>query len=336
MTSAEFVRTVRSYRARIMANVARTPAERAAAPWSSIIADAAAGITSDHELIASSTVGPAYGWRSNYNGGGLWHQTPAFFIGMADTSGSYATWIATPVASRGAGSQGFLMATTDLRFPQGATRAAQQADFDRNSCAGAAQVCKRYFNNRPTANDQNTGDGWGLSNYDIARWHSFITKGAAGQARNGPTTFMDFAEIDLLRAEGLYRAGDYAGAAAIVNKTRTKNGLPAITAFDASSAVPGTAKTCIPKTPSGSTVSCGNLWEALKYEKNIETAYTAYSNWYLDHRGWGDLAEGTPLFWAVPFQDLQARGVPISAIYGAGPGAGNAPNSSAAKSAYGW
>lgn len=336
MTSSEFVKVVRSYRARIMANVARTPAERAARNWSAITADAAAGITSDHLVVTSTTVGPTNWWRNQYDGGGLWHQMPAFYIGMADTSGSYAAWISTPLASRGAGAQGFLMATPDLRFPQGATRAAQQADFAITSCQGAAQVCKRYFVNRPTASDQNTGDGWGLSNYDMARFHSWATKGDAGQQQNGATTFMDFAEIDLLRAEGLYRAGDYAGAAAIVNKTRVKNGLPAITNFSKDAPVPGTSTTCIPKVPRGTTLVCGDLWEALKYEKRIETAYTAYANWYFDHRGWGDLSEGTPLFWAVPFQDLQARGVPVAAIYGAGPGTGNAPNSTAAKSAYGW
>ena len=335
MTAAEFVKVIKSYRARINANVARTPAERAARNWTQITADAVAGITSDHLLVASTTVGPAFAWRSQYNGAGLWHQTPAFFIGMADTSGSYAAWIATPVSSRGAGAQGFTMATPDLRFPQGATRGAQQADFNKTSCAGAAQVCKRYFMNRPTSSDQNAGDGWGLSNYDMVRWNSWATKGDAGSARNGATTYMDFAEIDLLRAEGLYRAADYAGAAAIVNKTRVKNGLPAITAFDASTPVPG-GNACVPKVPSGSTVSCGNLWEALKYEKRIETAYTTYLPWYLDNRGWGDLAETTPLFWAVPYQDLQARGVPLASIYGAGLGAGNAPNSTAAKSAYGW
>ena len=31
--------------------------------------------------------------------------------------------------------------------------------------------------------------------------------------------------------------------------------------------------------------------------------------WYLDSRGWGDLPEGTALFWAVPYQELQSRGL---------------------------
>jgi hypothetical protein len=145
-------------------------------------------------------------------------------------------------------------------------------------------------------------------------------------------------ELDLLRAEGLYRQGNYAAAAALVNITRIKNGLPEITAFDATSPVPGGAN-CVPKVPVGpsfTTVACGNLWDALKYEKRIETAYTHYAPWFLDGRGWQELPKDTPLFWAVPYQDLQARGTPLEGLYGAGPGAGNAPNSSAPLSVYGW
>ncbi|MEP6834805.1 MAG: hypothetical protein ABJB74_15530, partial [Gemmatimonas sp.] len=138
-------------------------------------------------------------------------------------------------------------------------------------------------------------------------------------------------------AEGMYRTGNFSGAAALVNVTRLKNGLPAITAFDATTPVPGGAN-CVPKVPVApfNVVACGNLWEALKYEKRIETAYTSYAPWFLDGRGWGDLPKDTPLFWAVPFQDLQARLKPISAIYGAGPGVGTAAGSSAALSVYGW
>ena len=76
------------------------------------------------------------------------------------------------------------------------------------------------------------------------------------------------------RALHLRNQGKFAEAGALVNITRTKNGLPAITAFDATTPVPGGARGCVPKMPQGSTVTCGNLWEALKYEKRIETAYT--------------------------------------------------------------
>ena len=336
-TKAEFSRLIRSYSARLRANVARTPAERAAVDWPKVIADAQNGITADHLITTSTVVGPGNSWRQQYGTYGLWHQMPPFFIGMADTSGTYAEWIAQPIGDRGAGSNPFFMVTPDLRFPQGTTRAAQQADFLITSCQGASQTCKRYFINR-AGNDQLSGAGWGFSNYDHVRFHSWVTSGD-GTARNGNTIFFTKAENDLLQAEGLYRTGNLAGAGAIVNVTRVKNGLPAITDFSATAPVPGGPRGCVPKVPVApnfTTVGCGTLWDALKYEKRIETAYTHYAPWYLDGRGWGELPKDTPLYWAVPFQDLQARGKAIADIYGTGPGAGNAPNSTAARSVYGW
>jgi len=81
---------------------------------------------------------------------------------------------------------------------------------------------------------------------------------------------------------------------------------------------------------------CGNMLEAIKWEKRMETGYVHASSWFLDSRGWGDLPDGTALFWPVPYQELQVRGFSLDKIYGAGPGVGNAANSVAAKSTYGW
>lgn len=336
-SKANFVQLVRSYRARLRANMARTPAERAAVDWTKVVDDARNGFTADHLITTNVTTGPANSWRQQYLAFTTWHQMPPFFIGMADVSGSYAAWIAQPVSDRGAGNVGFFMVTPDQRFPQGATRAAQQADFALPSCTAANTTCKRYFVNRPGGNDVLSGAGFGWSNYDHVRFYSWNQNGDGSGARNGPTAHMVKPELDMLQAEGLYRAGDFAGAAALVNVTRVRNGLPAITTFNATAPVPGGAD-CVPKVPVApfNVVACGTLWDALKYEKRIETAYTAYAPWFLDGRGWGELPKDTPLFWAVPYQDLQARGAAVSAIYGAGPGAGNAAGSAAPVSVYGW
>lgn len=337
-TAPNFVRMVRSYRARIRANMARTPAERAAVNWTAVIADAQNGFQEDHFINTSSVVGPTNGWRSNYLAFTTWHQMPPFFIGMADVSGSYAAWIAQPLGDRGAGGTSFFMATPDLRFPQGATRAAQNSDFAINQCSKVGEVCKRYFVNRPAGNDVTSGAGFGWSQYDHVRSYNWRIAGDGTGIRNGPLLMMPLAELDLLQAEGMFRAGNFAGAAAKVNVTRVANGgLPAITAFDATSAVPGGATNCVPKVPVApfTVVACGNLWEALKYEKRIETAYTHYAPWYLDGRGWGDLPKDTPLYWAVPYQDLQARDTPLDKLYGTGPNTNN-PGSVAPVSVYGW
>src|SRR5215203_2244038 len=336
-SAAEFIRLVRSYRARIRANVARTPAERTAVNWDLVIADAQNGITADHMNTTNTVSGPFRTWVDQYESYGLWHQMPPFVIGMGDVSGSYAAWIAQPVGERGSGNQSFTMVTPDLRFPQGANRTAQQADFAITSCQSAATACKRYFVNRPAGGDQFAGSGWGWSYYDFVRFHSWKVAGDAGSGRNGNLPFFTKTELDMLQAEGLIRKQQYAQAAALINVTRVKNGLPAITEFSATAPVPG-GTSCVPKVPVSpyNVIGCGNMMEAMKWEKRVETAYTHFAAWYLDGRGWGDLAEGTALFWAVPYQDLQARGVAIADIYGAGAGVGTAANSTAAKGTYGW
>jgi hypothetical protein len=359
-TAAEFVKLIRSYRARFRANIARTPAERAAADWAAIIDDAQHGITVDHLNTTNSTTGPGAGWRRRYESYGLWHQMPPFYIGMSDTSGSYAAWIAQPMGDRGAGNVGFLTVTPDLRFPQGTTRAQQQADFAISSCQSASTRCKRYFVNRASGGDQFAGNGFGQSNYDFVRNHSWRVSGD-GTALNGDLVFFPKAEVDLLQAEGQFRLGNYAAAAALINKTRARGmdtvskadptatppkpavlvaaggGLDSITVFDATTPVPG-GNHCVPKVPVGNftTVACGTMWDALKYEKRIETAYITFAPWFLDGRGWGELPRGTPLYWATPYQDLQARGKAIADLYGTGIGPGNAANSAAGASVYGW
>jgi hypothetical protein len=365
-TQANFVRLVRSYRARIRANVPRRSTE--AVDWAAVVADAQNGITEDHYLVTSTTTGPTNGWRQQYDAATTWHQMPAFIIGMADQSGAYEAWIAQPLPDRGAGNNGFFMVTADQRFPQGATRAAQQTDFNWSTCETGGTACKRYFVNRTASNDNYSGAGWGWSNYDFVKFHSWNIRGDASSARNGRTVSMTKAEIDLLQAEGLYMlGGNDAAVAALINRTRigqdgdcdaagpdvpnngigthpvfstacvaVGGGLPGVLPLRTSAAT-GVMPACIPKIPNAAgVVTCGNLFEALKYEKRIETAYTHYAPWFLDSRRWDDLPKDTPLFWPVPYQDLQARGRPTSALYGTGPGAGNAPNSTAPGSAYGW
>jgi len=338
-TQAEFIKLIHSYRALFNSDVARTPTERAAEKWDNIIADAQAGITADMLEVTSTTAGPGGGWRRIYDGGNTWHQMPPFIIGMGDVSGNYDAWLKQGMSDRGAGNVGFFMVTPDLRFPQGATRAAQQADFKIQDCEIAGMnSCKRYFTNRPSGSDQYTGNGWGWSNYDFNRYHGWNTKGDNGTPRNGNLLFFPKAVNDMILAEGFIRKGQFAQAAALINVTRTKNGLPAITAFDGTTPVPGGAN-CVPRVPTGANgpTTCGNMMEALKWEKRMESAFTQFASWYFNGRGWGDLATDTPLYWAVPFEDLQSRGYTNDKIYGAGPGAGNAPGSAAAKSiSYGW
>ena len=96
----------------------------------------------------------------------------------------------------------------------------------------------------------------------------------------------------------------------------------------ATQVVPG-GTTCVPQVPSGTTVSCGTILEALKYEKRMETAYSSFGRWWIDGRGWGDLIEASALEYPVPYQEMQSR---QKSSYNLGGGFG----SSAAKGTYGF
>lgn len=324
-----FIQVIRSYRARLRANVARNPAERAAVDWAAVIADAQNGITEDFDNITDNTSGPDNDWPDQYMSFGLWHQMPPWIMGQADTSGAYASWIAQPLDDRGT-TGAFFMITPDQRFPQGGSRAAQQADFAIVSCDDVAP-CERYFVNRPSGEDQSAGLSWGQSNYDFVRFHTW----RQGQGGEGSFPFLTVTELNMLEAEGHIRAGNYGAAATLINLTRTTNGgLPAVTGT-VDGGLAGNA--CVPKMAvnaahsGGGTVTCGNLMEAMKWEKRLETLLTHFMAWFLDSRGWGDLPEGTPTHWAPPWQDLQVRRANIYSI-----GTGTQGGGAAGPSTYGW
>jgi hypothetical protein len=112
-----------------------------------------------------------------------------------------------------------------------------------------------------------------------------------------------------LAAEGYIRTNQFALAAPLINQSRAANGLPAVGIVDGTSPVAGGAS-CVPQVPSApsfTTVSCGNMLEAMKYEMRMETAWTGYMAWFRHHRRWGDMIDGTPLQWPVPYQEMQAR-----------------------------
>lgn len=362
-TAAEFTKLIRSFKARFRANIARTPAERGAVNWDAVIADAQAGITADWKVTTNTVTGPFNTWPAQTYAYNTWHQMTPFIYGMADKSGAYAAWIATPIATRGSGAVAYFQTSDDQRLPQGDTRAAQQADFALTSCTAAALICKRYFVNRQTL-DPAASPSWGGSQYDHVRFYSWRTSGSAGTGQNGPFPFFTLAELNMLEAEGHLRKQNFAAAAALIDRTRaacgpagagapgctarpagngdpnTGGGLPKLAGvvLDGTSPVPGGAS-CVPRVPTnannagGGTVSCGNLFEAMKWEKRIETAFTHFAAWFLDSRGWGDLPVNTPLHWAPPHEELTTRFRVGTQIYSVG---GPNPTGGAAVSGYGW
>jgi len=255
-------------------------------------------------------------WYAQHFASAAWHQMSQFWLGMADTSGSYAAYLANTTPST---RTQILIVTPDRRFPQGTTRTAQNAAPGTGS-AGQPFANTPYFRNRPTGSDI-AGDPLQVSMYDFWRGRAFQQA-----ARVGPYPIITAAEIRLLAAEGYLRipAPNFTEAINRINVSRVAIGvLPALNAVTDTLAVAAPAgNSCVPKVPDAAQsyrgVRCGNVWDALKYEYRLETAYTGYGNWFFPARGWGDLPQYTATQWPVPYNEMDARG---QAFYGfGGPG----------------
>ena len=324
LDTATYFGLIHSYKARFRASVARTPADRAAADWNAIIADANAGITADFNVSMNPTAGWDVIWpvQSYATGPANWHQMSQFWMGMADKSGGYDGWLATTPANRAP----FLVVTDDKRFPQGATRSAQNADTLRPNYRTFTGF--PYVRNRQSGEDQ-PGQPLQISMYDFYRSRAFFVAGRIG---NYP--IMTRAEIRLYAAEGYVRTGNSAAAAVLIDSSRVTNGgLPQLASVigDTLTPMPGAAA-CVPHVPDAAAAAgpykaskCGNLWDALKWEYRMETMYTGYGMWYFAGRGWGDLPEGTALYWPVPYQEMDTRRQVFYSAGGVG-GVGSAPH----------
>lgn len=328
ISQALFIQIARSYQAYIRANVARTPAERATVNWAQVIADAAAGITANLTPNMDPTNGWDMSWHAQLYSSAAWHQMSPFWTGMADTSGNFAAWLATPVSNRSS----FSVFTPDRRFPSTCTAATALTRGSLQTCgpvnAGQSFTLMPYLRNRPTGNDI-INTPMQTSQYD--HWRSRQLQQAS---RLGPYPIFTAAVLDLLEAEGYIRSGtvaDYATAAARISTSRVAAGLPTLVGagiVDTLALVPG-ANACVPRVPdiatNYTTTKCGNIWDAMKHEYRMEALYIHYGAWFLAMRGWGDLPEGTAVEWPVPNQEMDARQQPFYGKGGVGQPGGAAP-----------
>jgi hypothetical protein len=303
---ATWIRILRSYRAKFRAGVGRTPAERAQANWTAIRDDAVNGIITDVTIQAD----PVAGWFQQIMQqlaiSASWSQQTPFYIGMADTAGVYTAWLQQPVLSRNwaTAGGGAPLRTPDLRWPSGETRAQQQVASGGSTRTGPPSGTIMYLRNRPTGEDASNFT-WGVWQYDHHRFWGIRATGGTGT-----WVLMARAESDMLAAEAHMRLGNTAAAVPLINMYRMEAGLPPIPATnDHNTTVPG-GNACVPRVPVPApavTTVCGNVWEAMKYEKRMETQFTGHSQFFIDARGWGDLFADTPLHWPVPYQELFAR-----------------------------
>lgn len=321
LSAAEFIRLARTYKARFRANAPRNKAEAAAVNWAAVAADAENGITADFLVSIGGSTGWSIGNQSSqFHVSAAWAQLTMLYNGFADTSGFYQTWLETPILLRSPLNVNFTIRTPDTRWPQGATLAAQQAAGPIGTGQPAGYASLPYNRVR---SEWSPGDPWGESWYSSYRY-----KYIRNNSNTGLYPEVLKAEMDLLAAEAYLRIGgaSMTQGLAKLNASRAKYNLPAVSGADMNTQITGSG--CVPRVPQPpnyTTVACGSVFEALKYEMRMELAYNHLGAWFFPHRRWEDLVQGTPLFYPVPFEEMGARQKPFYNVGGGG--YGTAPQS---------
>ncbi len=334
-----------SYIARALAYGARTPAERLATDWTRVKEHVLLGTTVNFGPKGSpSNTNHTFSYRSATTAAPLdppgdeddnppdeicsgecrfagLARVDTRIVGPADTAGAYQVWLQSVSGARFDTVAPITVQTPDQRIQEvgGSSPNFKPAYFkvtDMYPAQTSMDTALRgkyyvsFYWNSTRAQDNRTQfplDGGGRNEND------------AGDLRAIQDDMLLAVEMDLLLAEAHIRSTppDLAAAAVLINKSRTLNGeLPAVTA----AGVPaGTG--CVPRRYDG---ACGDLFDALVYEKRLETYGTGIA--FFDARGWGCLLEGTPLHLAPPGTQLDLMGKQIYSYGGNNKGAAKPTN----------
>ena len=273
----DLVGFARAFRARYRTQLPRSPAERAAVNWNAVLADLSEGLP--FEFAAHFKESPSPWWcRVKLHAGTQagWARIDYRTVGPADVSGAWETWINSPPDEK----TPFDIVTPDSRI----------------TAPGNPEGEGKYVTYLGSSPWPNNRGEYHNSHYMDFRWLHLNHDGG------NPThvgIYPDFVnkEVDFLRGEAWYRLGFTDEAMAIVNQYRANGDLPPFTG----SQNPDGPESCVPQMPDG---SCGDLWQAFKYEKRIELYHYSFGTEFFDDRGWGDLVVGTPLQLPIPGREL--------------------------------
>lgn len=287
ITRDELVRICFSYLVHAEVYAARNPVERVAAPWTLVLALLDSGITRDFGHQADVAIA---GTGSTYLNNSFAQNTVRIsnrLLGPADTSRRYQAWLNSPIATR----TSFDIVTPDRRV-HGALFSTAGTRFTRLTTTMGSAVNGPYL----------------TSKYRSTRYLNT----AADSGNRAFVLELSLDEMKFIRAEALFRTGQLAAAAALINPTRVAAGLPAVTI-----AGPPAGQACVPKKSDG-TLTCGDLFDAIQYEKRIELyPYRGDVTWF-DARGWGKLVQGTPFELPVSGRELISQGLPFYTFGGVG------------------
>jgi hypothetical protein len=200
LTSADLAALAKGYSARFIAQVARTPEERAAVDWNDVLTRANQGPTTDFVLEYDGDTWWEY--AKNYAANQTWQRASYYTIGETDQSGAFQTWLNTPAAER----QPFDVVTDDRRITGAGGPTTDGTDFSYEGPSAFRADRGTYF----------------FSNY-MHNVYSYLWPSFAGAA-----PMMKVTEMDLLKAEAHLRLNQRDAAVPLINATRVTRGqLPA-------------------------------------------------------------------------------------------------------------
>jgi hypothetical protein len=311
-TNTEMVALARSYKARCRALMPRDPTEKAAVEWGLVIGDADNGVTEDFAPFGD---GVSNWWSGIKTLGGSnegWTRADMHWVGQADVSGGYQAWVSTPVAQR----QPFDVDSPDKRLP-----AYPPDDFDEGN--GPSRFT--WFAGIPHPPERGT---YHLSHYSPYHWIDY--KESSAWDWTGDISELTVTEMNLYMAEGHIRNGNPGAAATLINLTRAHEDHGGLTPVTGAGPVPNEpGGGCVPYPRFDTTQTCGDLFEAMKYEYLMEVFQVSAGLSWAQLRGWGDLIAGTVIQLPIPGSELETLQLDYYTFGGAGmPGGAPGTNES--------
>ena len=293
----EFADYLLSWKARCAANLPRTDAEAAGANWSQIIQNATNGM--QNVVVIGEDRSSDTSWyddmKAKAQQNGTWHRMHMDWVGMADQSGQYQDWLSLPTPSRTARKMAF---GDDKRFP--AANEDGMVGESVSPTAASRGPVHRYNANIIFIASRGT---YRQSHYGDARYDHYTL--SCNFCESGDMEEMTGQEMKHYIAEGLYRMGDFAGAADIINVTRMEAGLPPAPSNPTDAVPSNAAGECTPRKRYDVGGRCGNLRDAMWFEhfENVFNVFGGLEHWH--GRRNDILPAGTALQLPMPAADLE-------------------------------
>jgi len=288
--------------ARLLIYHARTPEERQSkVDWNKVLYHTERGLTYDWgpTLLTGTITDPSYLARLNNTSSGSM-RAHYLTIGPADQSGGYQDWIKVSPREN---AERFLITTPDRRIT-GPTPTSNGAYFRYMTMTSGFNANRGYQN-------------WSWYGW----WRRLNYQGTNHTLGHFVLASAD--ENRLYRAEALLRLNRKAEAIPLINVTRTRAQKVGNTTYDpnlppldpVTGDVPLVNGACVPRRASG---QCGDVWDALMYERDIELMGIEPVRSWMDRRGFGQLRTGVWLQLPVPARYLSSLGVPTYTFGGVG------------------